>query len=111
MKRRLVLATLSLLLFTQLIVVVQACDSLAATPVSAFVDDEPCHDDGLRNACLAHCQQDDRTSDHLQIFVSAPPSNFILVPLPQASTPASRYLVPARLSDPPLAIRFCSFQI
>jgi hypothetical protein len=111
MNRRLSQLVLALLLFTQFAVVAQACESLVASPVGAFLQEESCHDSGLSNACLAHCLDDDRTLDTHQTVIVAPSTHFILVELPRIPAPAVRFLIPARSGDPPPSIRFCSFQI
>jgi hypothetical protein len=115
---------IGLLLFTQWALAAHACESLTSSAVQAFAmqegDDEmagmdDCHDAANfnANACLAHCTQADQIGLDAPVHAIAPPSTVALlveVPEPiQARALRTFNQHPALNTDPPLAIRFCSF--
>ena len=114
-------AMLGLVLFTQCVVVAQACDTLRGTAMQALAGSDnskqamPCHkaNASSTHACLAHCSRSDlvRADQH-----SVP----LVVPTGAvswtASRPQAQYMhpsvVPATVAlntGPPLSIRYCSF--
>ncbi len=74
-----------------------------------------CSDKGSMNLnlCLAHCNAGSQSLDTGELAVSAPPSSVVLV-VPLVDYPERLTLSVVRVertSDPPIPIRFCSFQI
>lgn len=115
---------LGLALFTHWTLAAHACESLTSSAAQAFsmqaADDEmadmdDCHEaaSGNANACLAHCTQADQIGLDAPIHAIAPPATVALlvdVPEPvQARALRSCNTHPPLNTDPPLAIRFCSF--
>jgi len=65
------------------------------------------------NLCLAHCDADSQSLDTCGLPVPAPPSSVVLlVPLFDYPEPLTLSVLRVEhTGDPPIPIRFCSFQI
>jgi hypothetical protein len=105
------------MLFAQLVNAGQACVMPALSPVMAFADADHHSDCAKRvnpNSCLQQSTATDQSVGHAELPVLGMP-NVAMLTLPRAFIATTSYIaataVPHRSTDPPPAIRFCSFQI
>jgi hypothetical protein len=105
------------MLFSQAIGIAQACVEVAPSPAMAFAPtghDGDCGKSVYRNACLQKCTAGDQSSTQVQVAVAAMPAIAVLtVPVAPVRVvcPAVTLVSLAHSPDPPLSIRFCSFQL
>jgi hypothetical protein len=105
------------MLFAQLVNAAQACVMAELSPVMAFGNTDHHSDCAKRvnpNSCLQQATATDQSFSHTELPVLGMPSVAGLT-LPRAFIATTSYIVatavPHRSTDPPPAIRFCSFQI
>ena len=105
------------MLFAQLVNAGQACVMPALSPVMAFANadhDSDCAKRVNPNSCLQQSTATDQSFGHAELPVLGMPDVVVLT-LPRELVATTSYVVatavPHRSTDPPLSIRFCSFQL
>lgn len=105
------------MLFAQLVNSAEACVMPELSPAMAFANADHHGDCAKRvnpNSCLQQSTATDQSFSHAELPSLGMPSVVVLT-LPRALIATTLYVVatsvPHRSTDPPPAIRFCSFQI
>lgn len=105
------------MLFAQMVNASHACVMPALSPVMAFASADHQSDCAKRvnpNSCLQQSTATDQSFSHAELPSLGMPSVVVLT-LPRAFIATTSCIVaiavPHRSTDPPPAIRFCSFQI
>jgi len=105
------------MLFAQLVNAGQACVMPALSPAMAFANADQHGDCAQRvnpNSCLQQSTATDQSFSQAEFPVLGMPDVVVLT-LPRELVATTSYVVatavPHRSTDPPLSIRFCSFQL
>ena len=105
------------MLFAQLVNAGQACVVPVLSPAMAFAQadhDSNCAERVNPNSCLQQATATDQSFSQADLPALGMP-NVAVITLPRELVVATSYVVatavPHRSADPPLAIRFCSFQL
>ena len=105
------------MLFAQMANAAQACIAPALSPAMAFAQadhDSSCAKRVNPNSCLQQSTATDQSFSQAEVPVLGMP-NVVVLTLPRELVATTSYVVatalPHRSTDPPLSIRFCSFQL
>ncbi|MBI3530223.1 MAG: hypothetical protein HY067_19930 [Betaproteobacteria bacterium] len=105
------------MLFAQLVNAGQACIMPPLSPVMAFANADHhshCAKRVNPNSCLQQSTATDQSFSQAELPVSGMPDVVVLT-LPRELVATTSYIVatavPHRSTDPPLSIRYCSFQL
>ena len=105
------------MLFAQLVNAGQACVVPVLSPAMAFAQadhDSNCAKRVNPNSCLQQSTATDQSFSQAELPVLGMP-NVVVLTLPREFIATTSYVVattlPHRSADPPLSIRFCSFQL